>query len=181
MALTENQLQNLPTNPDKSIAELGKDSLLYIDGGTDTVPAWKLVGGQRNSPINQTATSIDGSHKTSGGWATNLAGVKSWTCSYTGLLIMSDEGLQILEYCFRHDKQAHVKFVYKDGSYQEGWAAVTQYNKDTNYTAVATVSVTLSGVGAISEVKPKEETTSTTPTTPTTTPSDTTDNTSGNP
>ena len=33
MALTENQLQNLPTNPDQSVAELGKDSLLYIDGG----------------------------------------------------------------------------------------------------------------------------------------------------
>lgn len=152
MALTENQLQNLPTNPDQSVAELGKDSLLYIDGGTNSKPDWKLVGGQRNSPINQSATSIDASHKTSGGWATNLAGIKSWTCAYTGLLIMSDDGLQVLEHCFRNDKQAHVKFVYKDGSYQTGWAAVTQFNKDTNYTSVATVSVTLSGVGAISEV-----------------------------
>jgi predicted secreted protein len=65
---------------------------------------------------------------------------------------MSDDGLQVLEYCFRNDKQAHVKFVYKDGSYQTGWAAVTQYNKDTNYNSVSTVSVTLTGVGAISEV-----------------------------
>lgn len=152
MALTESQLAALPTNPDRSVAELGKDSLLYIDGGTDETANWKLVGGQRNSPINQSATSIDASHKTSGGWASNLAGIKSWTSTYTGLLIMSDEGLQVLEYCFRNDKQAHVKFVYKDGSYQEGWASITQFNKDTNYTAVSTVSVTLTGVGAISEV-----------------------------
>ena len=71
---------------------------------------------------------------------------------------MSDEGLQVLEYCFRNDKQAHVKFVYKDGSYQEGWASITQFNKDTNYTAVSTVSVTLTGVGAISEVQPASTT-----------------------
>lgn len=161
MTITEEKLKTLPENPDKGVAELGKDSLLYIDGGTSDKANWIVVGGQRNSPINQTATSIDAAHKSSGGWSANLAGMKSWNCEYTGLLIMSDDGLKILEHCFRNDKQAHVRFVYKDGSYQEGWAAVTKLNKDTNYTAVATVSITLSGVGAISEVKPKDTTTTT--------------------
>ena len=151
MSLTEDKLKTLPTNPDKTVASLGKDTLLYIDGGTDDKPDWKLVGGQRNSPINQTATSIDASHKTSGGWASNLAGTKSWNCSYSGLLVMGDEGIQILEHCFRNDKQAHVKFAYKDGSYRTGWASITQFNQDHNYTGVSTVSITLSGVGAISD------------------------------
>lgn len=158
MALTEEQLKTLPTNPDKSVAELGKDTMLYIDCGTDAKPDWKVVGGQRNSPVNMSATSIDASHKTSGGWSTHIAGVKSWTISYTGLLIMDDDGLKALEYCFRNDKQAHVKIIYKNGSYQTGWASITTFNKDVNYTAVATVTVTLTGVGAISEVTAADST-----------------------
>ena len=153
MAITEDQLKTLPGNPDKSVASQGKDHLLQVDGGTASNPRWVTVGGQRNAPLDQTADSIDASHKSSGGWKQTLPGLKGWSCSYSGLIILDDDGLTILDYCFRNSKQAHVRFIDKEGNYQEGWCYVTKLTKDTSYTAVATYTATLSGVGAISETK----------------------------
>ena len=153
MAITEDQLKTLPENPDKSVASPGKDHLLQVDGGTASTPSWVTVGGQRNAPLDQTADSIDASHKSSGGWKQTLPGLKGWSCSYSGLIILNDDGLTILDYCFRNSKQAHVRFIDKDGNYQEGWCYVTKLTKDTSYTAVATYTATLSGVGAISNTK----------------------------
>ncbi len=153
MAITEDKLKTLPENPDKSVASPGKDHLLQVDGGTTSNPSWVTVGGQRNAPLDQTADSIDASHKSSGGWKQTLPGLKGWSCSYSGLRILDDDGLTILDYCFRNSKQAHVRFIDKEGNYQEGWCYVTKLTKDTSYTAVATYTATLSGVGAISETK----------------------------
>ncbi|MBO6247094.1 MAG: phage tail protein [Anaerovibrio sp.] len=160
MAITATDLANLPQNPDTAVAEAGKDTLLSIltalDGTTET---WTLVGGQRNSPVAETANTIDASHKTSGGWATSVPGLKSWSINYSGLMIMSDDGLKVLDYAFRNDHQIKVKITYKDGSYQTGWCYVTAFNNDTAHDGVATISATLSGVGAISAITPAETTT----------------------
>jgi len=167
MALTDTELKALPENPDKSIASVGKDTLLYVakektgSAGTDADYSYVLVGGQRNSPVNSSANSIDASHKTSGGWGSNIPGIKSWNIAYSGLQIMGDDGLAILEYAYRESKQVHVKVVYPDKSYQTGWAYVTQFNKDNSHTAVATVSVTLTGQGEISAVTTDTATTTT--------------------
>lgn len=165
MAITEEQLKTLPENPDKSVASPGKDHLLQVDGGTTGKTSWITVGGQRNAPLDQTADSIDASHKSSGDWKQTLPGLKGWTCSYSGLRILNDDGLTILGYCFRNSKQAHVRFIDKEGNYQEGWCYVTKLTKDTSYTAVATYTATLSGVGAISEIKKDATYTATTTTT----------------
>ena len=160
MAITAADLQNLPQNPDTAVAEAGKDTLLSIltaiDGTSET---WTLVGGQRNSPVSETANTIDASHKTSGGWATSVPGLKSWSINYSGLMIMSDDGLKVLDYAFRNDHQIKVMITYKVGSYQTGWAYVTAFNNDTAHDGVATISATLSGVGAISAITPAEATT----------------------
>lgn len=160
MAITAADLQNLPQNPDTAVAEAGKDTLLYIltalDGTTET---WTLVGGQRNSPLSESANTIDASHKTSGGWSTSVPGLKSWSINYSGLMIMSDDGLKVLDYAFRNSEQIKVKIEYKDHSYQEGWCYVTAFNNDTAHDGVATISATLSGVGAISAITPAANTT----------------------
>lgn len=152
MALDTEALKKLPDNPDKSIAIAGKDTLLSINTGTTEVPKWTKVGGQRNSPINMTAETLDANHKTSGGWASTVPGMKSWNISYSGLLIMDEDGLAALEYCYRESKQANVRIDYPNKTCQTGWAFVTEFDKDVGHDAIATVSITLSGVGPISEV-----------------------------
>lgn len=162
MALTDEAIKALPENPDKMVASVGKDTLLSVaeskTGTTGNISDYQFitVGGQRNSPVNSSANSIDASHKTSGGWGANVPGLKTWNIAYTGLHVIDDKGLEILEYAYRNSHQVFVKITYKDGSYQTGWAYVTQFNKDNNYNAVETVSVTLTGQGAISEVTKAE-------------------------
>ena len=110
--LTAEELQNLPENPDPNIADAGKDVLLYLGkSGSGDEEVFALVGGQRNSTIEMTAGSLDGSHKGTGGWTTAIPGMKSWKSAFDGLQIMNDEGAQIMEHCFRYGKQAHTKFV----------------------------------------------------------------------
>lgn len=155
MAMTEAALAALPTNPDTQVAMPGKSTMLSVDGGTTETPLWKVVGGQRNSPLNQSADSLDGSHKAGGGWKSNLQGLKSWSMDYDGLVILSDEGLQILNYCFRNSKQVHVKLEYEDGSNRTGWAYVTSYQEDNSHTGVQTLKVSLQGVGPISDITAK--------------------------
>lgn len=157
--MTAEELKALPTNPNTSSAIAGKDVLLYIDKGTNTAANWLLIGGQRNSPIKYNADTIDASHKTSDGWGETLAGPKSWSIDFSGLLIEDDAALQILEYAFRNSLDVHVKLAYPDKTYQEGWASITEFDKDFAHDGVATVNVTLSGKGAISEITEEAKTT----------------------
>ncbi len=151
--LTAAELKNLPENPDTGIAEAGKDVLLYLGkSGSGTSEVFALVGGQRNSTIEMTANSLDASHKGSGGWSANKPGLKSWKSSFDGLQIMSDEGAQIMEHCFREGKQVHAKFVYPDQSYQIGWAYITEFTRDNPHDGIATIKSTMEGVGEISEI-----------------------------
>lgn len=154
MAITDAQLGTLPDNPEVSIAEAGKDTLLSIDTGTTAKPAWIVVGGQRNAPLTRKANIIDASHKTSGGYETKVPGLKSWSIAYSGLQIATDDGLKVLEYCFANNKQAHVKLTYKNGSFRTGWAYVSEFDDDNAHDAISTVKVTLEGVGAISVLTP---------------------------
>lgn len=155
MTITAEDLKKLPTPTDDStVAQAGKDTLLYIDTdttGTNT-PKWTLVGGQRESDLDESADSIDASHKTSGGWKVTLPGLKSWQMTYTGLLVLNDDGAQVMEYAFLNGIKVHVKIEYKDKSYQAGWASITKFSKKTPHDGVATIEATLEGAGAISEV-----------------------------
>ena len=68
------------------------------------------------------------------------------------LQIMSDEGAQVMEHCFREGKQVHAKFVYPDASYQIGWAYITEFTRDNPHDGIATIKATMEGVGEISEI-----------------------------
>lgn len=152
MALTDAQLAALPDNPNVSVAEAGKDTLLSINTGTVSAPIWIVIGGQRNTPLARKANTLDASHKTSGGWESKVPGLKSWSISYSGLQIASDDGLKALDYCYTQSKQVNVKIAYKDGSYRTGWAYITEYDDDNAHDAISTVKVTIEGVGAISDL-----------------------------
>lgn len=154
--LTAEEIKNLPENPDKSVAEAGKDTLLYVagPGSTKDKPVWVLVGGQRNAPLKRSANTLDASHKSSGGWGATIPGQKSWSIDYSGLMVLNDDGLAILDACFTEGKQVNVKIQYKDKTYRTGWATVTEFDDDNAHDAVATVSVSLTGVGAITSLQP---------------------------
>lgn len=144
--------ENLPKNPNTSTATVGKDYLLEVNKGTYASPTWTVVGGQRNSKLTEKADSIDVSDKSTGGWAAKLAGMKSWSIDLSGLVMLNNEGVEVLEVAFRAGMTVDIRLKYPDNTYQRGWAAITEFSKDVPHDGAATLSGTLEGNGPISEI-----------------------------
>lgn len=135
-------------------ATAGKDYLVYLaTAGTATNPTWTLVGGQRSGSLSRSAEEIDASHKTSGGWASTIPGLRSWSLDMEAIYLAGDEGAKFLEAAFLAGKQVLVKFEYPNKSYVTGWGSITDLSLETSHDDVAAISGTISGDGALSELK----------------------------
>lgn len=139
----------LPSNPSTSSASVGKDFLFNINTGTATVPVWTLVGGQRSSDLDRKADSIDISHKTSGGWKSAKAGLRSWSINLAGLVLLQDSGLQALEQAFMDGVEINVQLVYPDATSQTGWGSITDFSLSNDYKSEASIKGTIEGDGPL--------------------------------
>lgn len=147
---------NFPTRAEgTSNATAGKDYLIYLNTGTsEAAPTWTLLGGQRSGDLSREADEIDASHKTSGGWKSTLPGLRSWSIDLESVYLKDDTGAKFLEEAFLVGKQVNVKFEYPDKSYVTGWGSVTECSLSTPHDDVATLSGTIKGDGALSELQP---------------------------
>lgn len=147
---------NFPTRAEgTSNATAGKDYLIYLNTGTsEAAPTWTLLGGQRSGDLSREADEIDASHKTSGGWKSTLPGLRSWSIDLESVYLKDDAGAKFLEEAFLVGKQVNVKFEYPDKSYVTGWGSVTECSLSTPHDDVATLSGTIKGDGALSELQP---------------------------
>ena len=123
----------------------------------DLEPDWLLVGGQRSGNLNRKADELDASHKTSGGWACHLPGLRNWSIDLESVVLLNDEGAHYLEAAFNAGHQVHLKFEYPDKSYYTGWGSITEFSLKTQHDDVATISGTISGDGPLSELQRDEE------------------------
>ncbi len=144
----------LPDNPDTSKATAGKDYLLSINTGTALLPVWTLIGGQRSSSLGRTASSIDTSNKTSGGWASAIPGLKKWTVDLDALALLQDAGLEALEAAFDKGVDVNLKFQYPDLRFRTGWATISDFSLDTPHDKEAALKGKLEGNGALSAMLP---------------------------
>ena len=144
----------LPVNPSIASACVGKDFLLYVNGGTAVTPEWMLIGGQRSASLSRSADEIDVSNKVSNGWKAVKAGLRKWSIDLGSLVILSDTGLAILENAFMAGAEINTKLLYPDGSYQTGWGSLTDFSLDTPYDGEATIKGTIGGNGALSDRTP---------------------------
>ena len=145
----------LAPSKDVALATVGKNYLIYINTGTDetTGAEWTLLGGQRSGDLSRKSDSIDASHKGSGGWKTTLPGLKEWSMDLETLLMVNDDGLEVLNRAWLHDQLVNIKFEYPDKSYYTGWASCTELSISAPHDDVATYKGTLNGVGPLSELK----------------------------
>lgn len=144
----------LPTNPSVSSATVGKDYLLYINTGTVADPVWTLIGGQKSSDLNRTADSIDVSHKTSGGWKSNKAGLRGWSIDLAGLLLLQDAGVAALDYAFTNGLEINIRLRYPDGTCRTGWGSLTDFSETNPDDGEAAIKGTIEGNGAITDRTP---------------------------
>ena len=122
----------------------GLDILIYV--GSEKI----AVGGQKGCTLSMEADSIDVSNKNDFGWASTIGGAKSWTVSCDGQFITDDAGQKKLMDAFVAGTEVEVEMKNTDSSvYFAGKAAITSIEVDAQFDDVATLSLELTGVGAL--------------------------------
>ena len=125
----------------------GLDILVYV--GTNA------VGGQKGCTLTMEAETIDVSNKNDFGWASTIGGAKSWSVSCDGQFIANDEGQKALMSAFVAGTEVQVEMKNTAQSiYFAGKAAITSLEVDAQFDDVATMTIELQGIGALSTVKP---------------------------
>ena len=125
----------------------GLDILVYV--GT------KAVGGQKGCTLTMEAETIDVSNKNDFGWASTIGGAKSWSVSCDGQFIANDAGQKALMDAFVAGTEVQVEMKNTAQSiYFAGKAAITSLEVDAQFDDVATMTIELQGIGALSTVKP---------------------------
>ena len=136
----------------------GVDFLLKVNTGTAQTPVWTVIGGQRGATLSLTSEQIDASNKQSGAWKTSVPGMMSWSIDADAVMLTDASGLSIdagrakLLTVFSNRELVHVRYVRKDGSKFQGYAAITDLSEESPHDGVATYKITLAGAGAPEEV-----------------------------
>ena len=130
----------------------GLDILVYVPdaGGSSKV----AIGGQKGCTLSMEADSIDVSNKNDFGWASTIGGAKSWTVSCDGQFITDDAGQKKLMECFVNGTEVDVEMKNTGETvYFAGKASITSIEVDAQFDDVATLSIELTGVGALKVTK----------------------------
>lgn len=131
------------------MAMRGLDVLIKVNVGTADTPEYIAVGAQRGASMSRSAETLDKTSKDSDGWQESLAGLKSWTISTDGLLILDDEGYEALEDAYMMSENVLVQFSTKSGTMYEGEAIITTIDLDAPYDDLTSYTAEFQGAGEL--------------------------------
>ena len=148
MAFDNNNYCDFTSSVAKAVA--GKDILLCIYNATgDELLA---ISGQQSLTVNRSADTIEVTSKdTTGGWKSNLAGMKEWSIDSEGIYVPNDQSHAVLSKAFEDGDPVCVKVINqktKTGMFG-GLAAITDYPIEAPHDDSMTYSITLSGMGPL--------------------------------
>lgn len=129
----------------------GVDVLLKVK---DSLGALTIVGGQTGASLSRSASTISVSDKTSGSWASSMAGMKTWSVEGEGFVSLGDEGQELLEKAFedrtpitaeiRMGADSNVKGVTFTGE-----AVIVTLDNDFSQDDAVTFSISLEGASPL--------------------------------
>jgi TP901-1 family phage major tail protein len=125
----------------------GVNFLLYINTGTEAVPVYTKVAGQKGGTFNRSSDTLDLTSKDNAGWQDEDYGTASWSIDADGLLVESDAGYTALEDAFDNKEFVLVRWETAAGNKYEGSAIITDFSTEAPYDDNATYSITLNGKG----------------------------------
>jgi TP901-1 family phage major tail protein len=127
----------------------GVDILLMVNTGTDAVPVWTAVAGQRNATLAEESETIDITSKDSQGAFEYDYGFYGWTIDADGVYVKDDAGYQELKDAIRNKQKIKVRIQEEGVATEEGMALVTSAEFEGSYDAEVTYSVSLQGTGKL--------------------------------
>lgn len=116
------------------------------------------VGGQTGASLSRSAETIDVSDKTSGGWTTSMAGMKSWSVDTDGFVCLGDEAMEKLEEHF--EKRIPVELEIRVGGTDNangvtytGSAYITDFPLDFAQDSAVTYTLSFAGATPLTRTK----------------------------
>jgi TP901-1 family phage major tail protein len=125
----------------------GVNFLLYTNTGTEELPVYTKVAGQRGGTFSRSSDTIDITSKDNYGWMDEDYGIASWSIEADGLLVEDDAGYMALENAFDNKQTVLVRWETAGGNQYEGDAIITDFSNEAPYDDSATYSITLNGKG----------------------------------
>ena len=108
-----------------------------------------VVGGQRNASLEMSAETIDTTVKTTGGWASKITGIKSWTSSCDGVYFVDDAGLEAAQTAFMNGTAVSLEFSNSNGLSYSGQAVITSMSVEAGQEDVVSYTISFEGTGAL--------------------------------
>lgn len=127
----------------------GIDFLLYANKGTDLLPEYEVVGGQRGATLNRSADTLETTAKDSDGWKEFETSFIEWSIEAEGIFVSGDEGFNKLEESFFSREKILVEMKTASGRKYSGNVIVTDLPLEMPYDDMMTYSVTLQGSGEL--------------------------------
>lgn len=113
-----------------------------------------VIGGQQGASINMESETTETTTKDSGDWSEAEVTGLSWSVDLDGLVVIDDEGLAALKKAWRTKQTVDVKYG-TPTSYESGKAIISSYSQNSPAKEKTTYSVSLQGVGELTETKPE--------------------------
>ena len=108
-----------------------------------------VVGGQRNASLEMSAETIDTTVKSTGGWASKIPGIKSWTSSCDGVYFVDDAGLEAAQTAFMNGTAVSLEFTNSSGLSYSGQAVITSMSVEAGQEDVVSYTISFEGTGAL--------------------------------
>ena len=109
----------------------------------------QVVGGQRNGSLEMSAETIDTTVKSTGGWASKIPGIKSWTSSCDGVYFVDDAGLEAAQAAFMNGTEVKLDFSNSSGLAYSGQAVITSMSVEAGQEDVVSYTISFEGTGAL--------------------------------
>lgn len=109
----------------------------------------QVVGGQRNASLEMSAETIDTTVKSTGGWASKIPGMKSWTSSCDGVYFLDDAGLEAAQAAFMNGTEVKLDFSNSSGLAYSGQAVITSMSVEAGQEDVVSYTISFEGTGAL--------------------------------
>jgi TP901-1 family phage major tail protein len=130
----------------------GVDILLVVNTGTDAVPVWTVVGGQRGATISESNETIDTTSKTTVGFFEYDYGLGSWTVSADGAYVLNDMAFEELKTACRNKEKIKIRVKEGTAKAEEGYALITSMERDAPYDGELTYSFEFQGTGPLTTI-----------------------------
>lgn len=127
----------------------GIDFIISVNTGTEEVPVYTKVGGQRGATLNRSADTFESTNKDSGDFKEFEYGFKEWSVDADGLLVVSDTGFSALELAYMDSKKVRIQVGLPSGMKYEGLAIITDLPIEMPYDDLVTYSCTFQGSGIL--------------------------------